>query len=357
MRIQNSRGTVYYGLHFYPGVCEYRKPGQEPFRVFLNEATIREMGPTFAGRPVFVSHVGPDAVDVPIDDLKQEADGWVVESFFNDADGKHWCKFIVCSERGEDAIRKGFVLSNCYKAKSFKQGGTWSGLAYDKEVAAGEYEHLALVPDPRYVESVVFTPDQFKAYNAQKNHELERLANNRGEEMKLPKLFKREVIQNAADLKLDELIVQLPKSGREVPFMVLVNEADKDPAEKVMAGADHRVMVNGAEMSVDELVNAHKAMCNELDELKGPKEEEDDRNENQADEEEETEEVVETPAPAPAPAPAPEARQTNSAGKERADDLRRAASRRENSTGVFAASVDLRIDQAARGQARYGSGK
>ena len=137
-----SKGKIYYGLHFYPGVAEYAEPGREPFRVFLNEDTIRSMDPTFAGRPVFVRHVGEVSED--IQELKKQADGWVIESFFNEADGKHWVKFITTSEEADDAIGRGWTLSNAYFQTKLGEGGLWNGVSYQNQIIAAEYEHLAL---------------------------------------------------------------------------------------------------------------------------------------------------------------------------------------------------------------------
>src|ERR1019366_6532201 len=73
---QAAKGTVWYGMHFYPGVAEYRdSPKAEPYRVFLNENTIRNMGPSFAGCPVFVEHV--DGVTADVDALRSDMDGLV----------------------------------------------------------------------------------------------------------------------------------------------------------------------------------------------------------------------------------------------------------------------------------------
>ena len=168
MTISNaSKGTIWYGIHFYPGVAEYAEPNEKPFRVFLNEDTLRSMDASFAGRPVFVMHV--DGVEDDLDVLRGEADGWVIESFYNAADGKHWCKFIVCSDRGEQAIQRGMKLSNCYLPRQYGQGGLWNGVSYDKEVKGGEYEHLAIVPNPRYEESVILSPRKIQALQWKKN--------------------------------------------------------------------------------------------------------------------------------------------------------------------------------------------
>src|SRR5690348_6764085 len=145
MSVTNSKGQRFFGMHFYPGVAEYQEPDKEPYRVFLNEETIRRMDPTFEGRPVYVMHV--DGVEQSLDKLRGEVDGWVVRSFYNAADGKHWCEFIVVSEKGLRAIKQGMRLSNAYMPTKSAAGGLWNGVSYAKEIVDGEYEHLAIVPN------------------------------------------------------------------------------------------------------------------------------------------------------------------------------------------------------------------
>lgn len=226
MKFKNNTtgGKIYYGIHFYPGLAQYQDEGSDdPYRVYLNEDTLRKMDPTFAGKPVFVQHV--DEVDPVLDNLRGEADGWVVESFFNESDGKHWVKFIVVSDEGERAIRRGMRLSNAYIPKAFKEGGgLWNGIPYEKEITDGEYEHLAIVDDPRYEESVIKTPEEFKQYNLEQKEELKKLSNSKkGAKMNF-NLFKPK-------LRLDEKI--LMPSGRVISLQKLINEAyekEQDPA-------------------------------------------------------------------------------------------------------------------------------
>lgn len=269
--IQNSQGKVYYGVHFYPGVAEYHPQGKEPYRVFLNEDTIRSMDPSFAGKPIFVEHV--DEVDSNLDELRKEADGWVIESFFNAADGKHWVKFIITSELGLRAVQRGMRLSNAYFPTQEIQGGLWNGVSYAKEIVAGEFQHLAIVSNPRYEESVIMTPDEFKLYNEKNKLELQKISNSKekGTAMKL-NFFKKQKVENAID---PELQVVLPKSGVEVTINQLINEADEKAADKNAGLADmsHKVkMHDGSYMNVGDLLEKHKAMCDELESLKKPKE-------------------------------------------------------------------------------------
>lgn len=361
--IQNSKGKIWYGLHFYPGLAEYSEAGKDSFRVFLNEDTLRQMDPTFSGRPVFVMHV--DGVDQDLNELRKDADGWVVESFFNAPDGKHWVKFITVSERAEKAIAQGMRLSNCYFPKGYGPGGLWNGVSYDKEITSGEYEHLALVPNPRYAESEVMTPEQFKAYNEQKLVELKRLANE-GDGMKL-NIFKRTKVENAVDL--EAMSVLLPKSGREVTLTVLVNEADEAAVKaKEPAVADLKAIVNvgDSKMTVGDMVDKHKSMCDELDAFRKKNVSEDEEMENADDDGDEDDkkkkkenddkddaDKKENAADEDEGAKAAKAVEATkkAAAKAKADAVRNAHTKEVEEP----ASVNFPGDSVARGKTRYGS--
>lgn len=356
----NAKGTVWYGLHFYPGVAEYRPAGKEPFRVFLNEDTIRSMDPTFAGCPVFVLHV--DEVEKNIDRLRQEADGWVIESFFNKADGKHWVKFVIVSEHGHRSIKRGMRLSNAYQAKTFAPGGVWNGLDYDREVKGGDYDHLALVPDPRYDESLIMTPDEFKAYNEEKLAELQRLENSKTKETAVKgkfSFFKRAKIENAADL--EEMMVVLPKSKYEASVAQILNEMDehKEKRNDAMAEGAHHVMVGEHKMTVNDLVEKYNAMCNELADLKkqhgegGDEAGEDAEHQNEDDEAKKRAEAEEREKTKNAKEAEDKRKkdEEKTKAKERADRLRNARER----DAEPAPRIEVMEDQLERGKARYGS--
>lgn len=272
MKLVNNQGTVWYGIHFYPGVAQYQDaPDQEPYRVFLNENTLRAMDPTFAGRPIFVEHV--DEVDPNLDQLRKEADGWVVESFYNTSDGKHWVKFMTVSERAERAIKSGMKLSNAYVLKNSINGGLWNGVPYEKEITDAEYEHLAIVKNPRYEESVIMTPEEFKKYNERNVVELKKIANSKGETKMKFTWFKKSKVENAMDA---DLSVILPKSLKEMTIAQLITNADDKEMDKNSGLADmtHKVkMYDGSYCNVGELLEKHKAMCDELESMKKMKDE------------------------------------------------------------------------------------
>lgn len=267
MNLENSKGKIFYGLHFYPGVCRYYPPDREPLTVLINENTIRDMNPSFAGRPVFVLHV--DDVDQDLNELRKDADGWVVESFFNQADGKTWVKFILVSEKAFKAVQNGFKLSNAYIPNLSPNGGMWNGIPYQNEVTGGEFEHLALVKDPRYEESVIMTPEEFKAYNDQCVVELKKLSNSKGENKMKLNFFKRtkvEKLENSADL--ESLEIELPKSKKTVTVSKMVEEYDKFVNMSGYADGEHMVKVGENEMSVNELVKKHMDAVSELEKIR-----------------------------------------------------------------------------------------
>jgi len=282
-----GQGQVFYGMHFYPGVAQYDDPKEGSYRVFLNENTIRKMDPTFAGRPIFVEHV--EEVEENIDQLRAEADGWVIESFYNAADGKHWVKFIIVTESAINAIKNGMRLSNAYIPKQMGNGGIWNGVSYDHEILDGEFEHLAIVSNPRYEESRILTPDQFKKHNEDKIIELKKLANSKpkGSKMKF-NIFKKQPVEKDFD---SSLMVTLPKSGKTISLQDLINNAyEKDQDEAMekkldgkddssgshsMANLDHMVkMHDGSYMKLKDMMNKYKSINDDLDDLKKKKESE-----------------------------------------------------------------------------------
>jgi hypothetical protein len=257
---------VLYGLHFAPGVAEYQEAGSDPYRILINENVAKKMDATFVGKPLYVEHV--DEVD--LENIQNEADGWVLESFFNQLDGKHWVKFILVSDAAQAAYRNGYKLSNAYVPKSFAGGGQWHGVSYVKEVMDGEYEHLALVRDPRYAESVILTSEEFKQYNEQKASELKRLANSKQEKSTMKfSIFRRTRVENSKDVNFEEMEVQLPKSKSVVTLAACIEGFDAIQNMHGYAANEHMVKVNDKyECSVSELVEKHNTLEKELEEMK-----------------------------------------------------------------------------------------
>jgi hypothetical protein len=363
--IQNAKSLpeVYYGLHFSPGVAEYSEPGQEPYRILVEEQAIKNMDPTFTGKPVYVDHV--DEVD--LNNLQAEADGYVIESFYNQMDGKHWVKFIVVSDRAKQAIRSGWTLSNAYVPKAFSGGGLWHGVEYIKEVVAGEYEHLAIVKNPRYAESKILSPEEFKKYNGEKEIELKRLANSqdqKGEkEMKL-NFFKRSKVENSIDL--ESTVVELPKSKKEYTIAEIVNKLDVIENMHGYASDDHMVKVGENEMSVKDLVKKHMDACNELESMKTKNAETEEGGEpgKGADDEKQNDEAADLKSVGDRGGDKSLDNKEDDKEEEKKEEAKKNAisekvkSLKNANVAAFAAEpkpIQLSADKVARGKIRYGS--
>lgn len=256
-----ERGQIFYGLHFSEGVAEYAPADGEPYRIFVNEKTAKAMDPTFSGCPVYVKHV--DEVNGI---GKGEEDGYVVESFFNKSDGRHWAKMVIVTEKGLDHIKRGWTLSNAYRVIEEGPGGEWHGVQYKSEVRNGKYEHLAIVNDPRYSESIILTPAEFKAYNLEKESELLRLANSKGEKMKFS-FFKKTTIENSKELA--DTMVTLPESKKEMSVADALEKADKFVVQNAegYCNPKHLVNVGNDEMAVGDLVNRHLELMKKNSEM------------------------------------------------------------------------------------------
>ena len=340
-RIKNAMNLPrrYYGLHMVEGVAEYKDKVNDKggaYRVMVNSDTIKNMDASFTGRPVYVNHVN----EVDMDKI-QEADGFVVKSFYNKSDGNHWAEFLVVSDAGHEAIRNGWKLSNAYLISQKGPGGQRHGVDYDDEVKAGEYEHLGIVQNPRYNQSVILTPEEFTAYNKTKDEELLRFANSNEGEKEMFNIFQKQKVENSADLS--GMSVELPKSKKEVTLKALINEADKAEMDKdkpVMANGDHMVKADDKEMSVNEMIEKYNSMC------KAKNEEEKEELENEEEEELENEEEKED-------------LENEEEEKEKAENaiknVKKLKNAQANAIKNQTVTVDLSFDRASRGKTRYGS--
>lgn len=325
--ISNARQMpkVYYGLHFYPGVAEY--PGKAangaPNRLLVTEKAIRNMEPSFTGKPIYVEHIdgAPN-----LSTLQIEADGYVVESFFNQADGKHWAKLLIVSDAGHAAVAKGLRLSNAYKPSVIERQGVWNSIPFQHELMGGEFEHMALVSNPRYNESVILTPEEFAAHNAHcleglrqaavRNSEAEQVSETQPSKPKEGALtmafnfFKKTPVEadaeslitlkNGKTVNVEQLIelansVSNDDSPETQPTPILGGSINEDKAEageakgkapnteeakdqdgepgalegsgSPLANLDHHVMINGTSTKLSDLMASHEKMCGVMNAL------------------------------------------------------------------------------------------
>jgi hypothetical protein len=284
--VDNTRGKVFYGIHFYPGISEMEFEGRTE-RLYVSDTTIRKMDASMRGCPVYCYHKKPVG---NIDEVKGEADGWVESSFYNEADGKHWAKFLAVSSKAiSQCESKRFGLSNGYDILAESgESGSRNGVEYDSEVTDGEFHHLAIVPNPRY-ESMILTPEEFMEYNANKRDETRRVANSKAakkeKSMSKPvariQFFTRKKVENSKDLENHSVL--LPKSGVEKSISELVKIADRtiqNEGKPRVCNADDVVKVEEdgeeSEMTIGEIIERMSALESRIEELEAGEVGEDD---------------------------------------------------------------------------------
>lgn len=277
---EKEENKVYYCKHIAPGVCAYKDE-----TIFIGEETLKNMDKSFSGKPIFIDH---QTVDPETE--KEDAVGYVVESFYLPEDGTHWAKLLIIDDKGHQAIKEGRKVSNAYKPTGFGVGGEWHNVPYNREVTDAYYTHLALVENPRYEEAEIMSAEEFKKYKEAKKSQLEQLQNSKAEtskqgENKMFKLWTKKEVTNSDDIS--KVMVEL-SDGSAVSIGEMVNSVEKDLKEKEDKKNechDEEVMekvvkVNGEDMKVSDLVAAFekkdkKNKCNEEEKAEEEKKEED----------------------------------------------------------------------------------
>lgn len=343
---------VYYTRHMYPGLCEYSDE-----RILVDENTIKKMMPSFVGKPVYAENHRK----VDVDNLQAEADGYVTDSFRNGLDGWAWSKFIVVSDAGHEAVRKGYKVSNAWKPKTWDaSSGTFHNVKYDRKITDGEFTHLALVKDPRYEESKIYTESEYKAYVAGLKTELHNSKTNPPEgksmfdKLKFWKTSKEEVqmdktmtveLENGKTVTIEEMLNAVEaqeKAATEAAEKEAKEKADKEKADaektnEVDLGAE--IEINGTTMTIGML----KQKFMQLQKEKEKKNASDDDAAEAARIQKEADDKK------AADAAAAEAAEK----KKKHDELQNAGDR----TTEKVQTLDTAADQSARGASRYGSNK
>ena len=264
---QSQKPNFYYARHMQPGTCRYDKE-----MILVDTDAMMQMIGTGAGIPVYIHH----QVNVPIDQVKEKAAGYVTESFYNELDGWAWFKFMAIDDEIRLAKSNGWSVSDAYRPTNWAVGGTKNNVAYDREIVGGEFTHLAIVPNPRYEEACFMTPDEFKAYQEGRKAKLAELQNSNPSPSKgnpIMKLFsfKKQEVTNSAEATHVELadgkLVTLEEAAQLLNGKTVKKNADEDEdkkkADKLAEEKENEMFdVDGVQCSMKDMKNAVRSMRN-----------------------------------------------------------------------------------------------
>ncbi len=263
---------VFYALHMAAGLAGYENED-----ILIDTEAMQRMSKSFAAKPLYVGHQ-----EVKLDSIQSDADGWVVRSFYNELDGCLWAECLAISDAAHKAIGNRWAVSNAYRPTEWGSGGSWHNIDYNRKIVNAEFTHLALVPDPRYEEAKIYTPEEFKSYQEQKRNELEELRNSKTGDKKMFKIFKNTKQEVTAGDDLEGVTIEV--GGEEKSLVEIINavkknaedeKAAKDKKEKEEKfNWDQEVPVGDTKMSMKDLVNKYNEMCKKNSEVEEGEEEE-----------------------------------------------------------------------------------
>jgi len=344
---------TYYAKHMQAGICGYKTE-----KILIEADQMKEMAPSFVGKPIYVNHQKVD-----LENLKQQAAGYISDSFYNELDGWLWVKFVVIDDAAHDAIMRGWAVSNAYVPTQWdEKGGLWHNIPYDRRIMAGDFTHLAIVDDPRYEGACILSPDGFKSYQAEKKQKLNELTNKK-EPSTMFSFFKTKREPVTAD-KIDaDTMVEI--DGAVISVQEMVNSVAADKAAKLAAEkknssedddakkkADEEKMnseieVGDETMTLKDLVSAYNSLKN----AKKNSADADSDDKKKAEEAKAAEEKANSKAAESKAAEAKAKEITNKAeGRKSYDELRNA-----HLKVAASPAIETGQDKTARGQSRYGS--
>ena len=266
------------------GLCGYSNE-----TILVSTETMKRMCASFEGKPVYVKHQ-----DVNLETLQEDADGYVIKCFYNELDGWLWAEILIVSDSGHEAVEKKWSVSNAYVPTQTAAGGTCHDVVYDREILNGEFTHMAIVDNPRYEDAEIFTPEEFKNYQAEKKNELEELQNSKSKGRKLM-FWKKAPVENAEDMQ-DAMVNLSDGSSVSIKDMIeemenyKMNQEKEEKEDKEKMNEDMEIEVGDEKMTLKELMNRYEKMNMSKKEEEGrvnqEKEEEERANQEAKDKEE-----------------------------------------------------------------------
>ena len=155
LRLENQTqyGVMFKGNHLEPGPVRYDDivnpiTNQKGMTLLLDNEGIAALRKSFVGKFVYNYTHKKDAKPL---DIKGDAVGVVTGNVYNAETGWDDVSFILWDTKAvENVESKKYALSNSYSPIIDGVPGVHHNLPYDAKVIGGEYDHLAIVPNPRY---------------------------------------------------------------------------------------------------------------------------------------------------------------------------------------------------------------
>jgi hypothetical protein len=239
------------------GLCFYPEDNET---VLLSQDTLREMAASIRGVPVIIVHEELNSANVG-----EKTVGRVADMEF---DGANWdVLFVVDDQAAVDKLAMGWGVSTAYRISKSGPKGTLNNVPYEREVLAAKYEHLAIVPKPRY--EMARNPVFYNSLLNEENRDTLNTSKSKGSAM-LFKLFRK--LTGSEEVKLNANDTAFVRIGdQEVPLTdvigTLAEHDKKQNAAKIVMNGEDIVEYNGEKLTINEVVTRYNSIKqNEADE-------------------------------------------------------------------------------------------
>lgn len=137
----SGKGRHFKSRFIQPGLAGY--PGQFG-NALIKKENLDKFVYTLRNKPVTINHKDNIGDDDKV--------GEVLNVWYNPEDGWYWCDGIITDETAINLINdKNWSVSCSYDFTKYDdEGGTENNIPYDIEFLDGEFNHLAIVDNPRY---------------------------------------------------------------------------------------------------------------------------------------------------------------------------------------------------------------
>ena len=231
----------------------------------VRRLTIEAALESFKGKPLTIGHV---STALSAERLAAVTEGRVDKVGWDPETGWFFCEGTVDTDAARGAAAT--MRPSCgYVVKAVGPGGRWNNVAYERELTAIEFHHLALVSRPRYEEADFrlnavttklgeITMFKFIAKILKKNAEGKEETVT--EERELPADTEIEV--SGQKVRLNALIESKQALDKAESDRLAKEKADKEAADAARANAvsdETEVLVDGKKVTVKDLKAAHAA--------------------------------------------------------------------------------------------------
>ena len=149
--LEKGKGRRFTSKFIEPGIIKYSDDQGKPYVALVKKEAIDRFIGSIIGCPLIIKHH-----DVNKDTVEDLRCGIISEVSYNQADGWYYCSGIVWDENAIKNIEElGWSVSCTYVITDEGGGGVYHDMKYDVEFMNGDFEHLALVENPRYEEATI----------------------------------------------------------------------------------------------------------------------------------------------------------------------------------------------------------